>query len=143
MMGLVRRLFSSPEAINETIKSARRGIDDLVYTDQERAEFTQHGQELYSKLFLASVPSALSRRIIAIFVVFTFCFLCVLGVVFYAIGAAFLPDVVPVDMKPGGMILAAEFTFRVVDSVLLGLVTVIVGFYFLKQVVTDYQHSKK
>lgn len=125
-MGFLSRLFSSPDAIADTVKSATRGLDDLVYTDQERDERTQLAQEIYKEMWLAAVPSALSRRLIACAFVFTYCLMCLAGVAFFA----FSMDNV------------AEFSFRVLKEVLLWPVNAIVGFYFLKQVVSTYRKGE-
>jgi len=146
-MGLLARLFSNPKEITETLASARRGIDDLVYTDQEREEFAERNRELYSKLWMASVPSALSRRLIACAVVGTFCFLCVWAVMLYTAAMATVPDGTMYAVGEAASLYpmerAAEFTFRVIDVALLPLVVVIVGFYFLKQVVSEAGNLRK
>lgn len=122
-MSFLARLFSSPKVVADTAKSAIRGLDDLVYTEQEKAEKTQQAQELYSKMWLAALPSALSRRLIAVMFVATWCLLIIVGVGLYAFGQA--------D--------SAEFTFRVLKEVMLQPVNIIVGFYFLKQIVSEYR----
>ena len=125
-LGILGRLFN-PKMIAETARSAVRGLDDIVYTDQEKAEKTETAQALYAKLWMAATPSAVSRRLIAVLLVATWCLLILFGVAIYAFGQ--------VD--------TAEFTFRVLKEVLLQPVNIIVGFYFLKQIVTDYQGAKK
>lgn len=126
MLGLFKRLFAAPEVLQETARSAIRGLDDIVYTEQERAEKTQAAQELYSKMWMAALPSALSRRLIAVAFVFTYCFLAIVGVGFFAF-----------ELKE-----AAEFTFKVLAEVFVAPVNIIVGFYFLKQVVAEYRNGK-
>jgi len=121
----VKRLFSSPKAIEDTLASARRGLDDLVYTDQEKDERTERAQELYSKLWMAAVPSAVSRRLIAVSVVFTYCFLLVTAVALHV----------------AGMIESAEFTLALLGEALVNPFNIIIGFYFLKQVVDTYRNK--
>lgn len=110
-MNLLKRLFAGPETVGKIVSAAVSSGDALVFTDEER-------KELYSKMWLAAVPSALSRRLIAVALVGTFCILILLAVIQYAAGAT--------D--------AAEFTFRCIEALLLYPVGVIVGFYFLTQV---------
>lgn len=124
-MSLLARLFASPKTVTETVRSAVRGLDDIVYTEQERAEKTQQAQELYGKMWMAALPSALSRRLIACIFVATWAILVLTGVGLYAFG----------------IVEAAEFTFRVLREIVLQPVNIIVGFYFLKQVVAEYRSS--
>lgn len=129
-MGFWKRLFSAPDAVTEVTKSAISGLDSLVYTDQERADRTHKAQELYSQLWLAAVPSALSRRLIAVCFVFTYCGLIIVGTVLGIFGAWY-----ETSFK------AAEFVFRILSEVLMQPVNIIVGFYFLKQVVESYRKN--
>lgn len=117
------RLFSSPKTVEETAKSAVRGLDSIVYTEQEKAEKTQAAQTLYAKLWEAAVPSAISRRLIAVILVFTYAFVALMAIFMYAVG----------------LIPAAKFALEVLVTLLLQPVNVIVGFYFLKQIVTEYR----
>lgn len=107
------------------MKSATRGLDSLIYTDQERDERTERAQELYSKLWMAALPSALSRRLIAVGVVFTYCLLVIASVAMYATG----------------MVKSAEFTLSVLKEALVNPFNIIIGFYFLKQVVDTYRNK--
>lgn len=125
-MSFLARLFSSPKAISDTVASATRGLDDLVYTDQERDERTERAQELYQAMWMAAVPSALSRRLIAVLLVATYCAMAVVAVIAHLL-----------DMAP-----SAEFTLEVLREVFVAPVNVIVGFYFLKQIVSEYQRGK-
>lgn len=125
MMGFVKRLFSSPKAIEDTISSAVRGLDSIVYTDQERDERTERAQELYSKLWMAAVPSAISRRLIAVAVVFTYCMLILIAVALHV----------------AGLIKSAEFTLSLLKEALVNPFNIIIGFYFLKQVVDTYRNK--
>lgn len=122
-MSFLGRLFSSPKVVADTAKSAIRGLDDLVYTDQERDERTERAQEIYRAMWMAAVPSALSRRLIACMFVFTYCALILAGVAMHALGLE----------------ASADYTFQMLHEVLMNPVNIIVGFYFLKQVVDTYR----
>jgi hypothetical protein len=126
-MGLLKRLFVSPEVVSDMARSAVKGLDDIVYTEQEKAEKTQAAQQLYAEMWMAAVPSALSRRLIAVIMVAVWAFLIIAGVLFYAFG---LRD-------------PAEFTFKVLAEVVQQPMNIVVGFYFLKQVVSTFMESKK
>ena len=119
-MGLLD-LFS-PKKIGEVATSAVKGLDSIVYTEQEKAEKTQVAQELYSKLWMAATPSALSRRIIAAVVVFVWAFLVMLIALLYGLSKEW-----------------ALFVFDLLKEVVLQPVNIILGFYFLSQVVTNYR----
>ena len=125
MAGLLSRLFSSTDVVASTIKSATKGLDSLVYTDQERAEKTEVAQKIYQKMWMAALPSALSRRLIACTMVAVWAILIVTGVAEYAAG-----------WKD-----AADYTFGVLKEVVLQPVNIIVSFYFLKQVVAEYRNK--
>ena len=83
-MNWLTSLFS-PKKIGELADSAVKGLDSIVYTDQEKAEKTQTAQKLYAKLWMAAAPSALTRRIIATVMVGVWAFLILFGVAVYKI----------------------------------------------------------
>ena len=116
------RLFSSPKLVEDTARSAIKGLDDIVYTEQERAEKTQLAQDLYAKLWSAAVPSAISRRLIAVCLVFVYSLIAVTAIALYAFG----------------LVDAAMFSLKTLLELFLQPVNIVVGFYFLKQVVTEY-----
>ena len=127
-MGLlagVKALFS-PKTIAETAKSAVRGLDSIVYTDQEKAEKTQAAQSLYAELWKAAVPSAISRRLIAAVMVGTWAILILTTITLNAFGKTE----------------AAKFTLQVLTDVVKDPVSIIVGFYFLKDIVKTYKAEK-
>jgi hypothetical protein len=125
-MGLLARLFSNPKAVGEMATSAVKGLDSIVYTEQERAEKTEAATALYSKMWMAAVPSAVSRRIIATAIVLVWAVLVLGGVILYAFG----------------MSEAAKFTMNVLESIVLQPMNIVVGFYFIKTIVTEYRKGK-
>ena len=122
-MGFLKRLFSAPEVVASTVQSAVRGLDDIGYTEQEKAEKTAAAQQIYQAMWMAAVPSALSRRIIATAVTFVWTLLVILLVIQ---GGYF----------GNGEGSAAAFTFQVLKEIVAVPFSIIVGFYFLSQVVT-------
>ena len=120
-MNWLKNLFS-PQTIADTAKSAIRGLDDIVYTDQEKAEKTQQAQSLYAKLWMAATPSALSRRIIAAVVIAVWAFMVLFAVVVYGFDEEW-----------------SKFTLELLKEIVLQPVNIILGFYFLKQIVTEYR----
>ena len=127
-MGLlsgIKALFS-PKTIAETAKSAVRGLDSIVYTEQEKAEKTQAAQTLYAELWKAAVPSAISRRVIAAIMVSVWAVLVLTAMVLIAAGA---------DAR-------AEKVVELLVTVVKDPVSIIVSFYFLKDIVKTYRETK-
>ena len=127
-MGLlsgIKALFS-PKTIAETAKSAVRGLDSIVYTEQEKAEKTQAAQTLYAELWKAAVPSAISRRVIAAIMVSVWAILVLTAMVLIVLGY---------DPR-------ATKVIDLLMNVVKDPVSVIVGFYFLKDIVKTYRETK-
>lgn len=122
-MGFLKRLFSSPDVIEKTVDGIYSGVDKVFFTQEERSEATQKAQEIYQAMWMASVPSALSRRIIACSVTFVWVILVLLMV---ALGIF-------------DNMASAEFTFEVMKNIVATPFGIIIGFYFLSQVVTNFK----
>ena len=120
-MGVLANLFS-PKTIGDLAKSAVKGLDDVVYTDQERAEKTEAGQKLYSKLYMAALPSALSRRIIAAITVSVWAFLVILAAVVWSFNEEW-----------------SKFILELLKEIILQPVNLILSFYFLKAIATEFR----
>lgn len=123
-MGLLRSLFS-PKDIGEVARSAVRGLDDVVYTEQERAEKTQEAQRLYSELYMAALPSALARRIIAVLVVLVWCTMMLFATAIHGFDPKW-----------------SEQTLKILQEMVVQPVNIILGFYFLQAVVKTYRKSE-
>jgi cation transport ATPase len=123
-VGLLRSLFS-PKDIGEVARSAVRGLDDLVYTEQEKAEKTQEAQRLYSELYMAALPSALARRIIAVLVVLVWCTMMLFATAIHGFDPKW-----------------SEQTLKILQEMVVQPVNIILGFYFLQAVVKTYRKSE-
>ena len=123
-MGILSSLFS-PKKIGEVATSAVRGMDDLVYTEQERAEKTQEAQRLYSELYMAALPSALARRIIAVLVVLVWCTMMLFATAIHGFDPKW-----------------SEQTLKILQEMVVQPVNIILGFYFLQAVVKTYRKSE-
>jgi hypothetical protein len=123
-VGLLRSLFS-PKDIGEVARSAVRGLDDVVYTEQERAEKTQEAQRLYSELYMAALPSALARRIIAVLVVLVWCTMMLFATAIHGFDPKW-----------------SEQTLKILQEMVVQPVNIILGFYFLQAVVKTYRKSE-
>jgi hypothetical protein len=123
-MGILSSLFS-PKKIGEVATSAVRGMDDLIYTEQERAEKTQEAQRLYSELYMAALPSALARRIIAVLVVLVWCTMMLFATAIHGFDPKW-----------------SEQTLKILQEMVVQPVNIILGFYFLQAVVKTYRKSE-
>lgn len=120
-MSFFKQLFSAPEIIEKTVDGVFRGADKAWHTAEEKDDARQKYTKVYEKLWLAAVPSAISRRVIALAVTLAWLAIVVTLLVQGALcGAEACP--------------AAEFSFRVMDDIVNAPFMIIVGFYFLKQV---------
>lgn len=72
-MGLLGRIFGTDKAILEAVKTAKTGMDYLVYTDQEKAEAAAQerteGRKMVVEWMRNTQGQNLARRFIAISVV--------------------------------------------------------------------------
>ncbi len=122
-MSFLRRLFASPDVISKTVDGVYHGIDKAIYTKEEQAEDAAAAREIYREMWLAAVPSAVSRRIIATAVVGMWCFIILTMLSAKALGAdAF-----------------SEYAAEVMVEIVLNPFMIIVGFYFLKAVIPKGQ----
>ena len=120
-MGILRSLFS-PKDIGEVARSAVRGLYDVVYTEQERAEKTQEAQKLYAELYMAALPSALARRVIAVLTVTCWVALIVFATVIHGLDPEW-----------------SKQTLEILKEMVVQPVNIILGFYFLQAVVKTYK----
>ena len=125
-MGWLKQLFSAPETISKTVDAAYAGVDKTWFTPEERAEATASAQQIYQAMWLAAVPSAISRRIITVFVTFVWAF-CVLLMVGLGV------------FQGSGEGSPALYVKGVLTDVVMQPFSIILGFYFLAKVVTDFK----
>ena len=87
-MGLLGTLFGSPKTVNTITDGLTRGIDAVVFTPEEKANFIK---DMVLKLQDQYLPRALSRRIIAVLITAIFCLFCIVGLIFACFNK---PDIV-------------------------------------------------
>ena len=117
-MSFLGRLFSNPKFIEKTVDSAVSGVDKLFYTDEEKADARAKSLALYERLWLAAVPSAVNRRIVAA-----------------AITAAWLLCIlVALAANMFGFSEFADYALLMLQDVVNPPFMIVVGFYFLKSV---------
>lgn len=84
----VGRVFGSQENIGKTADMIRDGVDKLVFTDEEKADYSQKSVELYIEFLRVQTDGGhLARRLLALMVGFAWTAtvaLLVLGVVLSA-----------------------------------------------------------
>lgn len=98
--------------------AAYSGVDKLFYTDEEKADARGKSLQMYEKLWLAAVPSAVNRRIVAA-----------------AITAAWLLCIlVALAANAFGYSEYADYALLMLQDVVNPPFMIVVGFYFLKAV---------
>lgn len=120
-MGFLTRLFSSPDTIRVATDGLVNGLDKAFFTPEERAEFASSANEAYKEMWLAAVPSALSRRILMCAIALTWVVMSVSTFFLY------------VFSDPAKAGLAYVLLRDVVNEPFM----IVVGFYFLKSGVVD------
>ncbi len=98
------------------------GADKLVYTDEEKAEARAQAREWFLRYLQATQPQNVARRLIALILVALFAGLILLGVLAWP----WAPE-------------WSAYIFQTVRDLLVMPVGVIVGFYFAKQIVTEWK----
>ena len=113
MVGFLGKLFGSSDTASKVVDGAIKGMDALVFTDEEKSQANDKMRDWYLKYLEASQPQNVSRRLIAVMVVGLWCFLNLFG--------AFLG--VFDYTRP-----AADFVFKVVSENVNLPFSIIVGF---------------
>jgi len=118
-MGFLKRLFASPDVVKTTVDGVYHGIDKAFYTDEEKAEDAAAARAVYKAMWLAAVPSAVNRRLIAA------------GVTAMWI----LIILVMLSAKAAGMDEFAAYAQTIMADIVAIPFGIIVSFYFLKAVI--------
>lgn len=130
-MGLLRRIFSNNDA--EIIDGAKRGIDALVFTDEERSTVSLEAFSLWIEYMKATSGQNLARRVIAFMVVTVWLVIVLACVTFAAVTEFFITEE---GVDPVGAIIT------VIDQLWLGeAVLAVIVFYFGKHLVTNWQKA--
>ncbi len=124
-MGLIGRLLGSDQAIASGIKVVAKGLDSLIYTDQEKAgdkaAAVTQGRKMVVDWMAASQGQKLARRLIALSITGVWLFLKLLGA-FLAVVAVWVNNTA--QFEASSKIIGGE-----ADS-MQGAVMLILGFYF-------------
>ena len=120
-MSFLTRLFASPDTVRTATDGLVNGLDKAFFTPEERAEFAASANEAYKEMWLAAVPSALSRRIL----------MCVIA------AAWLVMSLTTFFLYIFGDPTAAGFAYTLLRDVVNEPFMIIVAFYFLKSGVVD------
>lgn len=126
-MSFFQALFSAPAAVEKTVDLAGKGLDAMVFTDEEKSKANLMVLEWTLKFHEASKGSNLARRLISTMMVGIFLFMVLLIAFMYLIGAD----------------LVAAKLFGLVNSMLSTPVSVIVMFYFTSGMVREFSVNRK
>lgn len=82
--GFLARVFTSPENVGKTVDMVRDGLDKLILTKEEQADYNQKAAEMYLEFVKVSSDGGhLARRLIGLIVT------CVWAIYASTIGAMF------------------------------------------------------
>lgn len=113
MRKLLGAVFGTPKNTETIVNSAVKGLDAIVFTEEERAEAGLKLNAWYLKYLQATHPQNLARRLIAIIVVSLWALLVLLSAVMYP----WLPEY-------------SDWIFTELEDVVNTPFSIIIGFYF-------------
>lgn len=131
-MGLLKRVFAGPDQVGAVIDGARKGLDALVFTNEERAAQGIRAFELVADYMRATEGQNLARRLIAFAVVGLWAFVIVLGV-----ALALLQNALGWESDPAGIV------FGVLEDHVTWPLGIVLGFYFATHLLRAYQKPPK
>ncbi|PHS20252.1 MAG: hypothetical protein COA86_02870 [Kangiella sp.] len=118
-MSLLGFLTGESDTAKKVVDGVINAGDALFYTDEEKAQDHSAYRDWYLKYLDATQPQNVSRRMIAIVVVFLWALFLVAGVIAQGFGFE--------DF--------AEYIFRTLKENVNTPFSIVVGFYFLKHIV--------
>ena len=121
MVGFLGKLFGSSDTASKVVDGAIKGMDALVFTDEEKSQANDKMRDWFLRYLEASQPQNVSRRLIACVVAGVWAFLIILCAVLGCFEAT---------------LRAAEFVFGLLKEVVLQPFNIILGFYFVTQLVS-------
>lgn len=114
-------LFGGSKAAENTIDGIKKGVDALVFTDQEKATMNQDAFKLWIEYQKATQPQNLARRLIALVVVFIWAIIVLSAAVVGIIGLSE----------------QAQYLMDLLFKTVMPSVVVIISFYFYKRIKSD------
>lgn len=132
-MKLLKRLFARPEDGTKIIDGAVKGLDALVFTEEERSRANSKLSEWYLKYLAATEGQNLARRLIAVIVVWVWSGLVILAV-FARVAELWLQRGAEKYVYP-----LSDFILALLTDVVMIPFGVVIGFYFLTHTVRAYK----
>lgn len=126
MKKLLGRIFASSESGDAIIQGAVKGLDALVFTQEEKAQMSQETFKLWLDWQQATSGQNLARRYIALVVVALWAALILLGVTFLVL-----------EQSLGWMGGTADAVFDVLGANVDSPLLLVLGFYFGKHLITS------
>lgn len=126
MITFLKNLFSSPKTANDAVKAGMRGIDALVFTNEEKSIVNEKFREWMLKYYEATQPQNIARRIIAFMIVALWSLTVIAAMITYVFSTE-----------------ASMFIFQVLSDVVNPPFLTIIGFYFLTHSIRAIKGDKK
>lgn len=126
MKKILGAIFGSAKNTETIVDGAVRGLDALVLTKEEKAEYRVKGAEWFLKYLQATQPQNLARRLIAVIIVSLWAGVVIAGVVAWPLNEPY-----------------ADFIFSVLTDVVMNPFLMVMGFYFAAHVVRSFVDGKK
>lgn len=128
MLSVIGKIFGSDKALTSVVDSVSKGLDALVYTDEEKAGDAAKDRAAARSMIITWMASTkgqnLARRLIALSIVFTWLFQYLCSMFLSVIGVWVKPTG---DINP--LIESAQI-IGVFAEKMNGAVMLILGFYF-------------
>lgn len=126
MITFLKNLFGGAGTANDAVKAGMRGIDALIFTDQEKSAVNEKFREWMLRYYEATQPQNIARRLIAVIVVMLWALMNVAAIITYF----FDPE-------------ASKFIFQVIHEVINAPFITIIGFYFLTHSIRAIKGTKE
>ena len=124
-MKLLSAIFGSSKNTETIVQGAVKGLDAMVFTQEERAEANAKLGDWFLKYLAATQPQNLARRLIAMLVVVLWALLVVLAVLVYKLDANY-----------------SQFVFQTLKDNVNTPFSIIIGFYFAAHLARAWQDKK-
>jgi hypothetical protein len=126
MKNVFSLLFGSPDAAVKTAGAIAKGIDAMVFTDEEKAEHKAKAMEWLGKYMESTQGQNLARRMIAMVVTIQWAVL---------LNIAVLLQLLEADTK-------SQYVFKVMDECVNEAFMLVMIFYFGARMLADFGKAK-
>lgn len=126
-MNVLKLLFGSPDAAVKTAGTITKGIDAMVFTDQEKSEHKAKAMEWLGKYMESTQGQNLARRMIAMIVTIQWALMLNIAVALQLLEA---------ETK-------SQYVFKVMDECVNEAFMLVMLFYFGARMLADFGKNKK